>query len=85
MTTADRVRQIAETSAVVVQRWNAFSLVGRVYWYQDLTAARAVELLAPIDAPEIWCAGVTYERSRDARVEEAVGARIFKVGETKGP
>jgi 2-dehydro-3-deoxy-D-arabinonate dehydratase len=28
-------------------------------------------LLAPVDAPEIWCAGVTYERSRDARLEEA--------------
>jgi len=28
------------------------------------------ELLAPIEPPEIWCAGVTYERSRDARVEE---------------
>jgi 2-dehydro-3-deoxy-D-arabinonate dehydratase len=30
-----------------------------------------VELLAPIEAPEIWCAGVTYEQSRDARLEEA--------------
>jgi 2-dehydro-3-deoxy-D-arabinonate dehydratase len=29
------------------------------------------ELLPPIEAPEIWCAGVTYERSRDARLEEA--------------
>jgi len=28
-------------------------------------------LLPPIVAPEIWCAGVTYERSRDARLEEA--------------
>jgi 2-dehydro-3-deoxy-D-arabinonate dehydratase len=28
-------------------------------------------LLPPIEAPEIWCAGVTYERSRDARLEEA--------------
>jgi 2-dehydro-3-deoxy-D-arabinonate dehydratase len=28
-------------------------------------------LLAPIHAPEVWCAGVTYERSRDARLEEA--------------
>jgi 2-dehydro-3-deoxy-D-arabinonate dehydratase len=28
-------------------------------------------LLPPVDAPEIWCAGVTYERSRDARLEEA--------------
>jgi 2-dehydro-3-deoxy-D-arabinonate dehydratase len=35
-----------------------------------------LELLAPIEAPEIWCAGVTYERSRDARLEEAEpGAR----------
>jgi len=34
------------------------------------------ELLAPVHAPEIWCAGVTYERSRDARLEEAAtGAR----------
>ena len=31
----------------------------------------SLELLPPIEAPEIWCAGVTYERSRDARVEEA--------------
>jgi 2-dehydro-3-deoxy-D-arabinonate dehydratase len=28
-------------------------------------------LLAPVEAPEIWCAGVTYERSRDARLEES--------------
>jgi 2-dehydro-3-deoxy-D-arabinonate dehydratase len=28
-------------------------------------------MLPPIHAPEIWCAGVTYERSRDARLEEA--------------
>lgn len=28
-------------------------------------------LLPPIHAPEIWCAGVTYERSRDARLEES--------------
>ena len=30
-----------------------------------------LELLPPVHAPEIWCAGVTYERSRDARLEEA--------------
>jgi 2-dehydro-3-deoxy-D-arabinonate dehydratase len=34
-------------------------------------AASDAALLPPIDAPEIWCAGVTYERSRDARLEEA--------------
>lgn len=29
------------------------------------------KLLVPIHAPEVWCAGVTYERSRDARLAEA--------------
>lgn len=31
-----------------------------------------VEALAPVDRQEVWCSGVTYERSREARVEEAV-------------
>jgi len=30
-----------------------------------------LELLSPLVPPEIWAAGVTYERSRDARVEES--------------
>lgn len=28
-------------------------------------------LLVPVECPEVWCAGVTYERSRDARLEES--------------
>jgi 2-dehydro-3-deoxy-D-arabinonate dehydratase len=35
------------------------------------------ELLTPFDAPEIWCAGVTYERSRDARVEESTVKDVY--------
>jgi 2-dehydro-3-deoxy-D-arabinonate dehydratase len=31
----------------------------------------AFELAIPVEPPEVWCAGVTYERSRDARVEES--------------
>jgi 2-dehydro-3-deoxy-D-arabinonate dehydratase len=34
-------------------------------------ALASLGMLAPIHAPEVWCAGVTYERSRDARLEEA--------------
>lgn len=34
-------------------------------------------LLAPFDAPEIWCAGVTYERSRDARVDETAVKDVY--------
>jgi 2-dehydro-3-deoxy-D-arabinonate dehydratase len=31
----------------------------------------------PLDPPEVWCAGVTYERSRDARVDEAVVKDVY--------
>ena len=34
----------------------------------------------PVDPPEVWCSGVTYERSRDARIEESgsdVYARVY--------
>ena len=38
---------------------------------ESTAALDSLRLLPPVDAPEIWCAGVTYERSRDARLEEA--------------
>jgi 2-dehydro-3-deoxy-D-arabinonate dehydratase len=34
-------------------------------------------LLAPIDRQEIWAAGVTYRRSREARERESAGAARF--------
>ena len=36
-------------------------------------------LLTPFDAPEIWCAGVTYERSRDARIEESAVKDVYSL------
>ncbi len=43
----------------------------------------ALPLLAPLDAQEVWAAGVTYERSRAARQEESddggdVYARVYE-------
>jgi 2-dehydro-3-deoxy-D-arabinonate dehydratase len=35
----------------------------------------SVRLLAPIDHQEVWAAGVTYLRSRDARMEESTSAK----------
>ncbi|NHN28273.1 fumarylacetoacetate hydrolase family protein [Paenibacillus agricola] len=35
-----------------------------------------LNLLVPIEAPEVWAAGVTYERSREARNFEATGGRM---------
>jgi 2-dehydro-3-deoxy-D-arabinonate dehydratase len=34
-------------------------------------------LLAPLDRQEVWAAGVTYKRSREARERESVGAARF--------
>jgi len=35
------------------------------------------ELLLPVEPAEVWCAGVTYERSRDARVEESTVRDVY--------
>jgi 2-dehydro-3-deoxy-D-arabinonate dehydratase len=42
-----------------------------------LTLAEPFELLLPVEPPEVWCAGVTYERSRDARVEESAVEDVY--------
>jgi 2-dehydro-3-deoxy-D-arabinonate dehydratase len=38
---------------------------------ETLELPEPYRLLRPLDPPEVWCAGVTYERSRDARIEES--------------
>ncbi len=35
------------------------------------------ELLLPVEPPEVWCAGVTYERSRDARIDESTVKDVY--------
>ena len=50
----------------------------------DVTDASRLELddvllLTPIDPPEVWCAGLTYERSRVARQDEAVIEDVYSL------
>jgi LPS-assembly protein len=52
---ADRANQRAETNVFVTQNWDAWSLVGNVKWYQDLTTARPIELQR---VPEIKVVGI---------------------------
>ena len=40
----DRSLQWAQTNVSLTQRWNQWSLVGNVFWYQDLTTPAAIEL-----------------------------------------
>lgn len=37
------------------------------------------QLLAPIDAQEVWASGVTYRRSADAREQESVAADVYSL------
>jgi 2-dehydro-3-deoxy-D-arabinonate dehydratase len=39
----------------------------------------AFELAIPVEPPEVWCAGVTYERSRDARIEESAVKDVYSL------
>jgi LPS-assembly protein len=52
---ADRANQRAETDVFVTQRWDAWSLVGNVKWYQDLTTGRPIELQR---VPDIQLVGI---------------------------
>jgi 2-dehydro-3-deoxy-D-arabinonate dehydratase len=36
-----------------------------------------LRLIAPLDAPELWCANLTYPASRQARLREAVDAEAY--------
>lgn len=44
---------------------------------EPVTLPDPYELLLPVEPPEVWCAGVTYERSRDARVEESTVKDVY--------
>jgi 2-dehydro-3-deoxy-D-arabinonate dehydratase len=41
--------------------------------------AAATELLAPVDAQEVWASGVTYRRSATARVEESSVGDVYEM------
>jgi 2-dehydro-3-deoxy-D-arabinonate dehydratase len=43
----------------------------------DGVALESVNLAAPIDRQEVWAAGVTYLRSRDARMEESTQKDVY--------
>jgi len=46
----------------------------------------ACELLAPVESQEVWACGVTYSRSREARMEESSSQDVYaKVYEAERP
>ena len=69
--TGDRVDVLAESDPLAVL--SRGSLSDPI----DSVALSDIRLLAPLVPPETWAAGVTYERSRDARLEESQVADVY--------
>jgi 2-dehydro-3-deoxy-D-arabinonate dehydratase len=51
------------------------NVLGKAPGLERLPAA--ARIIAPVDTQEIWAAGVTYERSRSARVEESQQGSVY--------
>ena len=62
---------------------------GQTYAYRDLDRVPhqdSPHLLLPVVPPEVWAAGVTYERSREARLAETTTVGIYdKIYEAERP
>ena len=62
---------------------------GQTYAYRDLDRVPQQDsphLLLPVVPPEVWAAGVTYERSREARLAETTTVGIYdKIYEAERP
>ncbi len=63
------LRRIAREGQAQWTALRAAAAAGRVVGRLEVLEA-AGELLAPIESPEVWAAGVTYRASRDARDRE---------------
>ncbi len=76
----EKYYQLDETWDVLINRDGLYGyLAGLLSGLPELEADRVTallgkELLAPIGSQEVWAAGVTYLRSREARMEESAAS-----------
>lgn len=77
----DRIIELAAGAACWSELLHAEDVQGQVEeWLRrgrGATPLEAVRLLAPLDDHEVWGAGVTYERSKQARQEESESGGSF--------
>ena len=69
--------QLASPARALLERRRGATTLNAAEVMAAPVAATAPHLLPPIDLQEVWAAGVTYERSRVARMEETAGAETF--------
>jgi len=73
LTMSDRYRSLAD----LLEADDPTSAVQSLARRTERLPVASVMLLAPIDHQEVWAAGVTYKRSKVARMEESQGAARF--------
>jgi 2-dehydro-3-deoxy-D-arabinonate dehydratase len=74
----DRVRLLRErTLTDVLHAADPAELVRSLLEPGDGISVEDAKLLAPVDSQEVWAAGVTYKRSKEAREDESAGAARF--------
>jgi len=61
----------------VLHSGSAGSLLSGLFDANSAVPVETMKLLPPLDAQEVWAAGVTYKRSREARERESEGAARF--------
>lgn len=65
------------TLAEILHQGDPRKVVEQLAATSESKALADVTLLAPVDAQEVWAAGVTYKRSQEARERESEGAAQF--------
>jgi 2-dehydro-3-deoxy-D-arabinonate dehydratase len=68
-------RGVVQGGVVITERGDCIKPVDP----DRLTLPDPYQLLLPLEPPEVWCAGVTYERSRDARIEESAVEDVYSL------
>ena len=73
LTMSDQFRTLAD----LLEADDVPAAVGSLARRSECLPLASVTMLAPIDRQEVWAAGVTYKRSKVARMEESQGAARF--------
>jgi 2-dehydro-3-deoxy-D-arabinonate dehydratase len=75
--TGPRALLAADETVGTILRRGATGLAEAAVASAGPPAPKGSRILAPVDEQEVWAAGVTYERSRDARMDESAEPSVY--------
>jgi 2-dehydro-3-deoxy-D-arabinonate dehydratase len=75
--TGPRALLVASETVAAILRRGATGLAEAAGTLDGPPVPKGSRILAPVDEQEVWAAGVTYERSRDARMDESAEPSVY--------